>query len=175
MVSIGEVFLNAVGEENGIPIWIRPKAGMDTPMTKAFENAYRICEAWINWGNHRDCHPPIVINISDGEATDSGTHDSKLISVVNNIKSLGTNYGNVNIFNIHISSGGGDSILFPTSIDNKTNQAKLLFDLSSNLNDRMIALATNMGYNVKPGAKGYVYNGSAKNLMDFLNIGSNPL
>jgi len=41
-------------------------------MMRAFENAYRVCEAWINWGNHRDCHPPIVINITDGEATDGG-------------------------------------------------------------------------------------------------------
>lgn len=175
VLSIGEVFPNAIGEENGIPIWIRPKVGSDTPMAKAFENAYRICEAWINWGNHRDCHPPIVINISDGEATDSGSSDSKLINTVNNLKSLGTNYGNVNIFNIHISSGGGDSILFPTSLSNQTKQANLLFDLSTNLNDRMIALANNMGYKVGHGSKGYAYNESAKNLMDFLNIGSNPL
>lgn len=175
VVSIGEVFTNAIGEENGIPIWVKPKAGHDTPMTKAFENAYRICEAWINWGNHIDCHPPIIINISDGEATDAGISDSKLINTVNNLKSLGTNYGKVNILNIHISSAGGDSILFPQSLRNQTRQASLLFDLSTELNHRMTALANNLGYNVQQGAKGYVYNGSAKNLMDFLNIGSNPI
>lgn len=175
VVSIGDVFPNAVGEEDGIPIWIRPKAGADTPMTRAFENAYRIAEAWINWGNHRDCHPPIVINISDGEATDSGINDQKLKQAVNNLKSLSTNYGGVNIFNIHISSQSGDSILFPSQLNTPNKQANLLFDLSTQLNDHMVALANNMGYNVSYGAKGYVFNGSAKNLMDFLNIGSNPL
>jgi hypothetical protein len=175
VVSIGDVFANAIGEENGIPIWVRPKAGRDTPMTKAFENAYRICEAWINWGNHKDCHPPIVINISDGAATDSGNSDIKLKNIVNNLKSLGTNYGNVNIFNIHISSGGGDSILYPTTLGNHTQQAALLFELSTNLTDKMVALANNKGYNAQRGSKGYIYNGTARNLVDFLQIGSDPI
>ena len=39
----------------------------------------------------------------------------------------------------------------------------------------MVALARQMGYSVQQGSKGYVFNGSAKHLMDFLNIGSNPL
>ena len=163
VVSIGDVFPNAVGEEDGIPIWIRAKAGSDTPMTRAFENAYRICEAWINWGNHRDCHPPIIINISDGEATDGGYNNQKLMQAVNNLKSLSTNYGGVNIFNIHISSQQGDSILFPAQLNTSNKQANLLFDLSTSLNDHMVALANNMGYNVSYGAKGYVFNGRKKN------------
>jgi hypothetical protein len=175
VVSIGDVFPNAIGEEEGIPIWIRAKAGSNTPMTKAFENAYRVCEAWINWGNHKDCHPPIIINISDGEASDENYNIQNLIQTVNNLKKLSTNYGGVNIFNIHISSQQGDSILFPSQLNTVNKQANLLFDLSTSLNDHMIALAKNIGYNVNDGAKGYVFNGSAKNLMDFLNIGSNPL
>lgn len=175
VVPISEVFTNSIGEENGVPIWVRPKSGLDTPMTSAFENAYNICEAWINWGNHNECHPPIIINISDGEATDSGPSDNKLINIVNNLKSLNTKYGNVNIFNIHISSAGGDSILFPTSLNTSNRQANLLFELSTELNYSMVEKAKNNGYNTSNGSKGYIYNGSAKNLIDFLNIGSNPL
>ncbi|WP_234109954.1 vWA domain-containing protein [Chryseobacterium sp. R2A-55] len=175
VVSIGEVFQNAIGEQNDVPIWIRPKAGMDTPMTKAFENAHRICEAWINWGNHKDCHPPIIINISDGVPTDSENNDSKLVNTVNNLKKLGTNYGNVNIFNIHISSGGGDSILFPTHLANSNIHANLLFEISTNLTDKMVAIAKNKNYHTQIGSKGYIYNGTARNLMDFLQISSDPV
>lgn len=146
----------------------------DTPMMRAFENAYRVCEAWINWGNHRDCHPPIVINITDGEATDGGIFDNILKKKVQQLKSLHTNYGGVNIFNIHISGLNGDSILFPNNSPMRRN-ASLLFELSTELNPQMVALANRMGYNVQQGAKGYVFNGSPKHLMDFLNIGSNPL
>lgn len=176
VVSIADVFPQAIGEENGVPIWITPKAIGQTPMTRAFENAYRICEAWINWGNHIECHPPIIINISDGEPTDAGAGNIRIQNIVNQIKGLHTNYGGVNIFNIHISSLVSDSILFPTQAPwgNSAN-ANLLFNLSTELNPHMVALARQMGYAVEQGSKGYVFNGSAKHLMDFLNIGSNPL
>jgi hypothetical protein len=72
VVSIKDIFDFPLGEENDKPIWIRPYAINNTPMTKAFENAYRLCQDWISWGNHKDCHPPIIINITDGEATDAG-------------------------------------------------------------------------------------------------------
>ena len=176
VVSISDVFNNPINNitnnPNENPVWITPKAVGQTPMAEAFENVYRVCEAWINWGNHRDCHPPIVINITDGEATDGGMNQQRLIQAVNNLKSLHTNYGGVNIFNIHISGSDGDSILFPSSMQNWNNYAQLLFDLSTPLNDDMIKNARAMNYDVKQGAKGYVFNGNAKHLMDFLNIGS---
>lgn len=176
VVSINDIFNNPVGEKNEMPIWITPKAGYATPMKNAFENAARLCEAWINWGNHRDCHPPIIINITDGEPTDSGLNDSQLLSVVNNLKQLGTNYGNVSIFNIHITKSSNlDSVLYPSLLPMGTQSARLLFELSTPLNESMISHARSLGYEVDSGAVGYVYNGSAKNLLDFLNIGSNPL
>jgi hypothetical protein len=175
VVSIADVFQNPIGEFNGIPVWISPKSGYMTPMNNAFENAYRVCEAWINWGNHKECHPPIVINITDGEATDGGYSNSTLKETVQRLKNLRTHYGSVNVFNIHISTRKSDSVLFPSQLNTGAENAKLLFELSTELNPQMVALANRMGYEVQQGAKGYIFNGSAKNLMDFLNIGSNPL
>ena len=86
VVSINDIFNNPLAIENDKPIWIRPKANGNTPMTKAFENAFRLCTDWINWGNHRDCHPPIIINITDGDATDSGISNRKLKNEVEKIK-----------------------------------------------------------------------------------------
>ena len=98
-------------------------------MTKAFENAKRLCNDWINWGNHRDCHPPIIINITDGEATDAGSSFNALKNQVEQIKSLRTNYGSVNILNIHISTRAGDKLLFPNEVNTGDKFEKLLFEM----------------------------------------------
>lgn len=175
VVPISEVFHNPIDVHNDTPLWISKRFNGQTSMRKAFENAYRICEDWINWGNHRDCHPPIVINITDGEPTDGGFNFEDLVRSVNHLRSLRTNYGNVSVFNIHIGGGFGDTIAFPAYPPNNNQYVHLLFDLSSPLNSHMVQLARNSGYNIQDGAKGYIFNGTGKNLMDFLNIGSNPI
>jgi len=172
VVSIKNVFEYPLGLENDKPIWIKPTAETGTPMTKAFENAKRLCNDWINWGNHRDCHPPIIINITDGEATDSGRYNKDLRREVEQIKHLHTNYGNVNILNIHISSRSGDKLLFPNEADPNDMLANLLFDISTPLNENMIRIAKQKGYNLKDNARGYVFNGNASDLINFLNIGT---
>jgi hypothetical protein len=173
VVSIKNIFDYPLGQDNDKPIWIKPYANGSTPMTKAFENAKRLCNDWINWGNHRDCHPPIIINVTDGAATDAGSNYTPLKNEASQIKSLGTNYGGVNILNIHISSTSGDRVLFPSDLSRVNDQfANLLFDISTPLNDNMIRLAQQKGYNIQSGAKGYVFNGTATDLMNFLNIGT---
>jgi hypothetical protein len=172
VVSIKNIFDYPLSEMNGKPIWVRPYHVSNTPMTKAFYNARKLCDDWINWGNHRDCHPPIVINITDGEATDGGHNFSDLLNEVNRLKSLRTNYGQVNVFNIHISDKGGDRITFPNAIYSNDSNQNLLFDLSSNLDENMVRLANQKNYNINMGAKGYVFNGNAADLINFLNIGT---
>ena len=173
VVSIKNIFDYQLGEQNGKPIWIQPYSDFSTPMTKAYENAGRLCNDWINWGNHRDCHPPIIINITDGEATDTDSHFSSLKNQVNQIKQLYTNYGNVFILNIHISSQSGDRVLFPNDISYINDRfAQVLFEMSSPLNENMIRLARQIGYYIYDDAKGYVFNGNASDLMNFLNIGT---
>lgn len=172
VVSIKNIFEYPLGQENDKPIWIKPYAVSNTPMTKAFENAKRLCNDWINWGNHRDCHPPIIINITDGEATDAGWNSNSLRKEVEQIKHLRTNYGNVNILNIHISSRSGDKLLFPNEVNQNDRFANLLFEISTPLNENMVRLAQQKGYNIQNNARGYVFNGSASDLINFLNIGT---
>jgi hypothetical protein len=173
VVSIKNIFEHSLQVEDDKPIWIKPYSVSNTPMTKAFENAKRLCSDWIKWGNHQDSHPPIVINITDGEATDGGSNYNKLRSEVNDLRQLSTNYGTVNILNIHISDKAGDRIHFPKELVNGREQyGKLLFDLSTPLNENMVRIAQQKGYNVEPGSKGYVLNGNAVDLINFLNIGT---
>jgi hypothetical protein len=172
VVSIKNIFDYPLGQEHDKPIWIKPYSVNNTPMTKAFENAKRLCNDWINWGNHRDCHPPIVINITDGEATDGGRGFTRLKNEIAQLEQLRTNYGTVNILNIHISSRSGDKQLFPNKIETFDKFQQLLFDISTPLDDNMIRIAQQKDYDVVPGAKGYVFNGNASDLINFLNIGT---
>lgn len=173
VVSIKNIFDYPLGQDKDKPIWIRPYAIGSTPMTKAFENARRLCNDWISWGNHKECHPPIIINITDGEATDSGNNFNSLKNEAEQLKRIATNYGAVNILNIHISSRSGDRVLFPNDISNVNDKfAKLLFDMSTPLNENMIRLAQQKGYNIQDNGKGYVFNGNATDLINFLNIGT---
>ena len=173
VVSIKNIFEYSLGQHNEKPIWIQPYANGSTPMKKAFENANLLCNDWINWGNHRDCHPPIIINITDGEATDTDSRFSSLKDTINQIKWLCTNYGNVFILNIHISSRSGDRILFPHDISNIDDRyAQFLFEISTPLDENMIRRAKQRGYKIDNNAKGYVFNGNATDLMNFLNIGT---
>lgn len=172
-VSIKDIFEYPLPTNRDKPIWIKPYAGKDTPMTKAFTNAKRIASDWINWGNHRECHPPILINITDGESTDSGNDFSTLKREAEEIKHIGTNYGGIYILNIHISTRSGDRIVFPNDISNVDDKfAKLLFEISSPLNENMIRLAQQRGYHIENNAKGYVFNGNATDMINFLNIGT---
>jgi len=172
VVSIKNIFEYPLGQIDDRPIWIKPYAGWNTPMTKAFANARSICSDWIAWGNHIDCHPPIVINITDGDATDTDSRFRSLITEVELLKQLGTNYGGVSVLNIHISSRAGDKMLFPSEINTFDKLGKLLFDMSTELNENMVRIAKQRGYNVNEYSKGYVFNGNASDLINFLNIGS---
>lgn len=172
VVSIKNIFEYPLGEKDDKPVWITPYAERNTPMTKAFENAKHLCADWINWGNHRDCHPPIIINVTDGIATDAGYNNRDLLGQVNQLKSLGTNYGAVNILNIHISANSGDKLLFPSRANQRDEFANLLFELSTPLNSNMVRIAQQKGYNVESGARGYVFNGNGTDLINFLNIGT---
>ena len=63
-------------------------------MTEAFNTARDVIESWINWGNHYESHPPILINITDGIPTDSGYRFELLIDAADAIKDLNTVHGN---------------------------------------------------------------------------------
>ena len=57
-----------VEQQVRFPVWFEPVANGGTPMCQAFAQAKAIIEGWLN--QHPNCFPPIVINITDGEATD---------------------------------------------------------------------------------------------------------
>lgn len=51
--------------------WIAPAASGQTPMYEALLYVHDLVEAWCRRPEHRESFPPLVFNITDGEASDS--------------------------------------------------------------------------------------------------------
>jgi len=178
VVSIKELFDNPINYVNDIPIWISPNAYSATPMVKAFHNVHALTQDWINFKNanvnHIDCHPPIIINVTDGEPTDSDGSFRDLFEIADEIKNLGTNFGKSLIFNCHISEIASDPIIFPDNDPKLDLYSSVMFDLSCSLTPKMVDIAVARGYNINDNSKGFIYNAGTRELVDFLNIGSSP-
>ena len=97
--------------DDQFPIWIEPVALGGTPMTKAFEKAYELIKGWIE--NHPSSFPPIVINITDGEANSLVAAKSAALKV----SQLGTDDGQTLLLNAHIAGGAESEIILPVSAE----------------------------------------------------------
>jgi len=155
-----------VEQKTNFPVWFEPVAYGGTPMCQAFISAAEAIATWCD--NHMDSFPPIVINITDGEPTDGNPQE-----IVEKIKQISTNDGQVLIFNAHISATSPQEFVFVSSEDVLPNEnAKRLFKMSSVLTPPMVDLAKIAGFNVVPESRGYCYNAAITSLISFLDIGT---
>lgn len=150
------------------PVWFDPKAHGATPMCQAFVLTHDILARWIE--QHPDSFPPIVINITDGEATDGNPG-----AAAASLRDLATSDGNVLLFNIHLSAKAGAAVEFPSAVDTLPDEfARSMFDLSSQLTPTMRTIAQQEGYAVDEGSRGFVFNADMVALIKFLDIGTRP-
>lgn len=156
------------------PSWIESQAAGQTPMCEALRRVRDIAAEWTARAANAESFPPVVFNITDGEATDCD--DEELRAVCNQIKALETADGNVLLINIHIAAGdAGRHVFFPEAHEaNYTNRyAALLYDCSSEMPavfNEAIREAKDPG--AVPPFRGMSYNASAAQLVTMLNIGS---
>src|SRR5262249_27621693 len=88
------------------PVWVEPVADGNTPMCRALGRAQDLHRE--STGRSPQCFPPIVLNISDGEANDGDPE-----AVAQALECLTTPDGNVLLFNVHISSRPERPVEFP--------------------------------------------------------------
>ena len=123
-------------------------------------------EEWVS--NHSESFPPIVINITDGMATDGDPENFAL-----RIMDLATTDGNVLVFNAHLSSVGAMPALFPSQVTGLPDEyATKLFRMSSVLPESCRNLAATQGIPVDEGSRGFVFNANLEALVQFLDIGT---
>lgn len=150
------------------PIWFDPVANGGTPMCQALGRAKAILEGWL--AQHPACFPPILINITDGEATDGDPS-----AAAEAIRKLSSNDGEVLLFNVHLSSHRATPIEFPDTEAGLPDQfAQLLFRMSSPLPAYMRSIAQQEGYKVSEGTRGFVFNADIVAVIRFLDIGTRP-
>ncbi len=103
----------------------------------AFDYAKGLLDDWMEEHHDKDCYPPTVIHITDGEFNHATKEE--VVQKANELKAMFTNDGNVLLFNIHFASQTqNNSIACPINKSelNGNTYAEMLFDLSSLLPER---------------------------------------
>ena len=156
------------------PQWVEPHASGNTPMLKALRVARDLLTEWCADPTNAHSFPPIVFNITDGEASDGSNEE--LREAARQIQSLGTADGSALLFNIHIASDERERTLFCPSEQealHPNRYAQLLYDASSEMptcfNE---AIRSIKGAAAMPPFRGMSFNASALEVLAMLNIGS---
>ena len=152
-----------------VPVWFDPVADGGTPMCRAAAEAERIIQGWIT--EQPDCFPPIIIHITDGEAT-----DGEPMERIRQLTNLTTSDGNVMLFNIHLSANPEASpVSFPDSPDELPDEySKMLFETASPLTPTMRALAREHGLKPSEKSRAFVLNADMVLLVQAIDIGTRP-
>lgn len=159
--------------DDQVSYWIEPMAQGATPMRAALDMALTLLERWCRKPANRDSYPPVIFNITDGEASD-GDRQS-LVALAEEIKSLKTDDGNALLFNINISSGEGAPVIFPSSPDElpASRYARTLYEMSSEMPEEYNAQIVPLkGQGARPPFRAMGVNVSVIDMVSMLNIGS---
>jgi hypothetical protein len=148
------------------PVWFEPAADGKTPMVAALDQAALLLGGFL--AEHPACYPPLVINLSDGEATDGNPEVPAA-----RIRQLSGDDGFCLLFNVHLSSQPSHPIEFPDSEAGlPTDGAKRLFRMSSPLPPPMHTPARQAGLMVNAATRGFVFNADLASVIRFLDIGT---
>ncbi len=150
-----------------MPIWLQPKASNGTPMHEAFERAAEIIQRWCD--DKPNGFPPIVINVTDGDAN----YPDLTAEAARKVMNLHTTDGNVLVFNIHIANNKHESV-FPHGATQLMGDdlAEFLFNLSSVLPEPLREEAKKHGLPAEPDARCFAYNVGSITMIKILNFGS---
>lgn len=148
------------------PIWFEPRAKGLTPMGSALQEAVDLLLPWVE--KHSRSYPPIVINITDGEATDTGP-----VPQATALRQLATEDGEVLFFNCHISDKPTRPVVFPADDDELPDEfARTLFDVTSPLPETLAEQARSEGMELPAAARGFAFNADLTELIRFLDLGT---
>ncbi len=149
-----------------MPVWLDPAGSGKTPMCQCLERAAQVVSRYLL--EHPTCYPPVVINLTDGEATDGNPEGS-----ASRLCELASEDGAVLLFNAHISSCSEKAVEFPDAEAGLPDDyARRLFRMSSQLPPAMQDAARQAGLNVAEQSRGFVFNADLDSIVRFLDIGT---
>jgi hypothetical protein len=149
-----------------LPIWFEPTAEGKTPMCQALALARESLGEFLK--KFPACYPPLVINLTDGRATDGSPEP-----LATDLKNLTSADGNVLLFNAHLSSREAPALEFPDSESSLPDDySRILFRMSSLLPVKVQTAARNEGFRVTDATRGFVFNADLVSVIRFLDIGT---
>lgn len=140
----------------------------------AFDYARKLLDEWMKEHHEKDCYPPTIIHITDGEFNHASRET--VLQKANELKAMFTNDGNVILFNIHFTADlDANSVACPISKDEMGGNAyaEALFDMSSLLPERYNQDIARCLNDTRPGrhvAMGV--NADATTLIKLMDIGT---
>ncbi|MEX2126902.1 MAG: vWA domain-containing protein [Xanthobacteraceae bacterium] len=168
MKKVAGVNDNVVEQSVRFPIWFEPQSHGKTSMCAGLNAAIEVLEQWC--ARHPSAFPPTVLHVTDGHPSDGNPEP-----IADKLKSLATDDGSCLLFNLHVDVGGGEPLVFPNDERAlKDRFGKALFRMSSLLPPHALDAAASKGYEVRPGARGFVFNAGIVAIADFFDIGTRP-
>lgn len=159
------------------PVWVEPidHDGV-TNMLGAFQLAKDLCSKWINDANHADGPAPVIINISDGVPFYDGKEPrvcmKETTALAQEIMQMSNADGNVLIFNAEIDEGNG-KVVFPSNRDKVSQEeAKFLFDITSEVPESYKAAALKNELPLEEGSRGCIFGADGVQLIQLIDFGS---
>lgn len=148
------------------PVWFELDALGKTPMCEALRTARMILEPWTQ--QHSASFPPLVFNITDGEATDGDPREPAQA-----LRALETEDGNTLLFNVHISSNTDEPVLYPDAIEGLPDDyARQLFEMSSVLPPNFQEKFQDEDFAVGTESRAFVFNAGIFDVIQCLDIGT---
>jgi len=140
--------------------WLEARCdGSWTHVHQALDKAKALLDQWMKEHHEKDCYPPTIINITDGQFNHATREH--IVQQANELKAMFTNDGNVLLWNIHITPNNLEQVLLPIGKEELKGDkySELLYDMSSllptrynqaisdirgdSVNARHVAMATN--------------------------------
>jgi len=152
--------------------WISPVVERMTPMKSALDMTSKLLDDWLSEITDVNCFPPIVFNITDGEANEE---PEDLILASDQIRSKYTYDGHVLFFNIHICSKDGNPVIFPTGMEElpDNNITRTLYNMSSIMPQRFVKeIKILRQIDIDSQYVAMAYNANAESFLKFMNIGT---
>lgn len=148
------------------PVWFEPTHNGGTPMCDGLREAAAVLVKWCD--SHPNSYPPTIIHVTDGQSSDGDPSN-----IAEDIKLISTNDGPCLMFNLHIDTGTGETLMFPNNQANLPDTfSKLLFRMSSEFPPHLIHTAKEKGHNVGPDSRFFAYRSGIEGIVDFFDIGT---
>jgi hypothetical protein len=150
------------------PVWFDPKNEGGTPMRAALSKTIETVSNWCE--QHPGSYPPTILHVTDGQSTDGAPEE-----MADGLRRIATKDGQALLFNLHVNTGSGQEVVFPTAENDLDDEySRMLFRMSSPLPAHLAKFAGDKGYSIAEGSRGFIFNGDPQCVVDFFEIGTRP-